>query len=46
MKKLALKIKAFEEWLQTRDNDIYDRYQAQTAVVKQPVKVARRIADL
>ena len=34
-----------EEWLQRRDRDTYDRYRAQRAVVKQAVKVAKRMAD-
>ena len=31
---LAKKGRAFEEWLQKRDRDTYDRYQAQRFVVK------------
>ena len=32
---VAEKRRAFEEWLQRRDRDTYDRYRAQRAVVKQ-----------
>ena len=37
--------RAFEEWLQRRDRVAYDRYRTQKAVVKQIVKVAKRMAD-
>ena len=42
---VAEKKRAFEEWLSRRDRVIYDRYRAQRVVVKQAVKVAKRIAD-
>ena len=35
----------FEEWLQRRDRDTYDRYRAQRAVVKKIVKVVERMTD-
>ena len=42
---MAEKRRTFEEWLQRRDRLTYDRYQAQRVVVKQAVKVAKRMAD-
>ena len=42
---VAEKQRAFEEWLQRRDRDTYDRYRVQRAVVKQSIKVAKRMAD-
>ena len=42
---VAKKRRAFEEWLQRRDGLTYDRYRAQTVVVKRAVKVAKRMAD-
>ena len=42
---VAEKRRAFEKWLQRRDRDTYDRYRARRAVVKQAVKVAKRMAD-
>ena len=42
---MAEKRKAFEEWLQRRDGNTYDRYREQRAVVKRAVKVAKRMAD-
>ena len=39
------KRRAFEEWLQRRNRDTYGRYRAQRAVVKQAIKVAKRMAD-
>ena len=37
--------RALEEWLQRRNRDTCDRYRAQRAIVKQTVKVAKRMAD-
>ena len=34
---------AFDEWLQRGDEDSYDKYRAQKAVVKLAVKVAKQI---
>ena len=42
---MAVKRRAFEEWLQRRDRLTYDRYQAQRVVMKLAVKVAKRRAD-
>ena len=42
---VAEKRRDFEEWLQKTDRDTYDKYRAQRAVVKQAVKVAKRMAD-
>ena len=42
---VAEKRRAFEEWLQRRDRDTYDRYREQRAVVKQAVKVGKKMAD-
>ena len=42
---VAEKRRAFEEWVQRRDMVTYDRYREQKAVVKQRVKVAKRMAD-
>ena len=41
---IAERRRAFEEWLQRRDRDTYDRYREQRAVVKPAIKVAKRIA--
>ena len=41
--KKLVQIIAFQEWLHRRDT--YDRYQAERAVVKQAVKVAKIIVD-
>ena len=35
---VAEKRRAFKEWLQMKDEDLYDRYSAQRAVVKQAVR--------
>ena len=43
---VAEKRKAFEEWLQIRDMDTYDRYWAQRAVVKQVVKNCEKNSGL
>ena len=40
---VAERRRAFEEWLQRRDRDAYARYRAQRAVVKQAVKVTKRM---
>ena len=40
------KRRAFEEWLQRRDRVTYDRYRAQSAVVKRAVQVTKSMADL
>ena len=42
---VAVKRRAFEEWLQRRNRLTYDRHRAQRLVVKQAVKVAKRMAD-
>ena len=42
---VAEKRRAFEEWLQRRDNVAYDRYRAQRVVVKLAVEAAKRMAD-
>ena len=42
---VAEKRKAFEEWLPRRDRVTCGRYRAQSAIVKQTVKVATRTAD-
>ena len=42
---VAEKRRAFEEWLQRRDRVTYDRYRAQTVVVKLAVQAAKRMAD-
>ena len=41
----AEKRRAFEEWLQRRDTVTYDRYRAQSVVVKQAVQAAKAMAD-
>ena len=45
MKKLAVKRRAFEEWLQIRDRVTYDRCREQRVFVKLVVKVSKRMAD-
>ena len=42
---MAEKLKAFQEWLQERDTDVCDRYRARRAVVKQAVKVIKKMAN-
>ena len=41
----AEKLQAFEEWLQRRVGDSYERYRAQRAVVEHSVKVVKIMAD-
>ena len=37
------KKRSYDEWLQKRDRDLYDKYCAKRAVVKQAVNVAKII---